>query len=155
MTAVSLSRGGRAIALAGVVLPLALIGFSKFAAFEVEALQPLVGGTPWLAWMYSAFGVVGATRVLGVVEMATALMLIASPWAPRAGVAGGALAALTFLVTCSTMFAFPVWERNAVGPMPALAGPGQFLIKDVALLGISIVVFGESLAQVRQRRRHA
>jgi uncharacterized membrane protein YkgB len=126
--------------------------FSKFAAFEVEALKPLIGGTPWLAWMYSAFGEVGATRLLGVVEVATALMLMASLWAPRAGVIGGALAALTFLVTCSTMLALPVWERSAVGPFPVLAGPGQFLIKDVALLGVALVVCGESLARAQHRK---
>jgi uncharacterized membrane protein YkgB len=34
-----------------------------------------------------------------------------------------------------------------LGGFPALSGAGQFLIKDVALLGISLVVMGESLAK--------
>jgi uncharacterized membrane protein YkgB len=41
------TQTGRGIALMGVVLPLLLIGFSKFAAFEVEALKPLVSGPGW------------------------------------------------------------------------------------------------------------
>ena len=143
----SIRRAGRAVALAGVVLPLLLIGGLKFTRFEVEALKPLIGGTPWLAWLYPVFGEAGASYLLGVVEIATALLLLTSPWSPRAGVVGGALGGLTFLVTTSLLFALPIWEP-AAGGFPALSGAGQFLIKDVALLGISLVVLGESLARV-------
>ena len=137
---------GRVIALVGVVLPLLLIGLLKFTQFEVEALKPPISGTPWLAWMYSVFGEAGASYVLGVVEITTALLLIASPWSSRAGVVGGALGGLTFLVTSSLLFALPVWE-GSLGGFPALNGAGQFLIKDVALLGISLVVMGDSLTR--------
>ncbi len=142
----SIRRTGRVLALVGVVLPLLLIGGLKFTEIEVEALKPLIGGTPWLAWMYPVLGEAGASYLLGVVELATALLLIASPWSPRAGVAGGALGGLTFLVTTSLLFALPVWEAS-LGGFPALGAAGQFLIKDVALLGISLVVMGESLAK--------
>jgi len=142
----SIHRAGRILALVGVVLPLALIGGLKFTQFEVEALKPMIGGTPWLAWMYSVFGESGASYFLGVVEITTAVLLLAAPWLPRAGVVGGALAALTFLVTTSLLFAFPIWEP-AAGGFPALSAAGQFLLKDVALLGISLVVLGESLAR--------
>jgi reactive chlorine resistance protein C len=142
----SVQRVGRVVALVGVVLPLLLIGGLKFTQLEVEALKPLIGGTPWLAWMYSVFGEAGTSYVLGVVEITAALLLIASPWLLRAGVVGGALGGLTFLVTSSLLFALPVWEES-LGGFPALSGAGQFLIKDVALLGISLVVMGESLAK--------
>ena len=45
----AIRRAGRGLALAGVVLPLLLIGGLKFTQFEVEALKPVIGGTPWLA----------------------------------------------------------------------------------------------------------
>lgn len=141
-----LRRIGRGIALAGVVMPLFLIGILKFTAIEVEALKPLINGTPWLAWLYPAFGETGASRLLGVVEIATALLFIASPWSARAAIAAGALGALTFAVTVSTMLALPIWEA-ASGGFPWLNGLGSFLIKDVALLGISLVVLGEGLAR--------
>ena len=143
----SIRRAGRVAALVGAVLPLLLIGGLKFTRLEVEALRPLIGGTPWLAWLYPAFGEAGASYLLGVVEIATALLLVASPWSPRAGVVGGALGGLTFLVTTSLLFALPVWEAS-LGGFPALGAAGQFLIKDVALLGISLVVLGESLARL-------
>jgi uncharacterized membrane protein YkgB len=143
----SIRRMGRVVALIGLVLPLLLIGGLKFTQFEIEGLKPMIGGTPWLAWMYPVFGEAGASYLLGVVEIVTALLLIASPWLPRAGVAGGALGGLTFLVTVSLFLALPVWEPS-LGGFPALGAAGQFLIKDVALLGISLVVLGESLARV-------
>lgn len=137
---------GRTIALAGVVLPLFLIGILKFTQIEIDALKPLIGGTPWLAWLYPAFGEAGASYLLGVVELVTAALFVASPWSARAGIAAGALGTLTFAVTVSTMLALPIWEQ-ASGGFPWLDATGSFLIKDVALLGVSLVVLGEGLAR--------
>jgi reactive chlorine resistance protein C len=150
-TASMIRRVGRILALAGVVLPLLLIGGLKFTQFEIEALKPMVGGAPWLAWMYTAFGEAGTSYLFGVVEITTALLLIASTRFPRAGVIGGALATLIFFTTTSLLFAIPVWEP-AAGGFPALGGAGQFLLKDVALLGISLVVLGESTARTSSRQ---
>ncbi len=63
---------------------------------------------------------------------------------------GGALGGLIFLVTTSLLVALPVWEPS-LGGFPALGAAGQFLIKDVALLGISLTVLGESLARMPGR----
>jgi uncharacterized membrane protein YkgB len=139
-------RAGRFVALAGVVLPLLFIGGLKFTQFEVEALKPLIGGAPWLSWMYAVFGEARTSYLLGVVEMTTALLLIVAPRFPRAGIVGGTIASLTFLTTTSLLFAVPIWEP-AAGGFPALNGAGAFLIKDVALLGVSLAVLGESLAR--------
>lgn len=135
---------GRGIAFAGVVLPLVLIGALKFTAIEVEALKPLISNTPWLSFLYGLFGEVGASYVLGVVELTTAALLVASLWSPRAAIAGGVLAAGTFVVTVSTMFALPIWEAGS-GGAPWLNALGSFLVKDVALLGVSLVVMAEGL----------
>lgn len=142
---------GRSLALAGVILPLFLIGILKFTQIEIDALKPLIGGTPWLAWLYPVFGEAGASYLLGTVELLTVVLFAASPWSARAGVAAGALGSLTFAVTVSTMFALPIWEES-LGGFPWLNATGQFLIKDVALLGVSIIVLGEGLARLKQRR---
>jgi uncharacterized membrane protein YkgB len=71
---------------------------------------------------------------------------------PRAGVIGGALGGSIFCVTLSLLAALPIWEAGPWG-LPALNGAGQFLIKDVALLGISLVVLGESLGRKRLNSR--
>ncbi len=141
-------RAGRSLALTGAVLPLLLIGGLKFTQVEIEALKPLIGGTPWLAWLYQVFGEAGASYFLGIVEITAAALLVASPWSPRAAVCGGAMAALTFLVTSSLLVALPIWEAKA-GGFPALNILGQFLLKDVALLGIALVIAGEGFVRLR------
>jgi reactive chlorine resistance protein C len=142
---------GRALALAGVVLPLFLIGILKFTQIEIDALKPLISGTPWLSWLHPVFGEAGASYLLGTVELFTVVLFVASPWSARAGVAAGALGTMIFAVTVSTMFALPIWEES-LGGFPWLNALGQFLIKDVALLGVSIIVFSEGLARLTQSR---
>jgi reactive chlorine resistance protein C len=62
------------------------------------------------------------------------------------------LATLMFLTIISFLFSTPGWEPS-LGGFPALAVvPGQFLLKDLVLLGASIWSFGESLASVRASR---
>lgn len=137
-----LERLGENVALIGVMAPLVLIGALKFTSVEIEALKPLISSTPWLAWLHSALGEAGASYLIGIVELAAAVLLLAAPWFARAGLAGAALAALTFFVTCTLFFApLPVWDER-IGGFPALGPLGQFLIKDLALLGIAIVIAG-------------
>jgi uncharacterized membrane protein YkgB len=148
----ALERAGRIVALAGAVLPLLLIGGVKFTPVEIAALRPLIGGTPWLSWLYPLLGENGASYALGIVELAAGFLLLTAPWSARAGLIGGVLATVTFFVTSTLLFApLPVWD-DRIGGFPALGPLGQFLIKDIALLGISLVVAGECLAQIRRRR---
>lgn len=148
----ALQRAGRMLALAGAVLPLLLIGGLKFTSVEAEALRPLISATPWLSWLYPLLGENGASYALGILELAAAFLLLTASWSALAGLIGGVIAAVTFFVTSTLIFApLPVWDdRN--GGFPALGPLGQFLIKDIALLGISLVVAGECLARVQRRR---
>ncbi|MCZ8254899.1 MAG: DUF417 family protein [Polaromonas sp.] len=139
---------GKVVALLGVVLPLLLIGALKFTPYEIDALKPLISGTPWLSWLYPVFGFSGASYLLGVTELVTAALFLASPWSTRAAVLGGALGSLIFAVTVSTMFAMPIWLTDQ-GGFPWLNPVGQFLIKDVALLGVSLLVLAEGLSRGR------
>lgn len=139
---------GRNLALAGIILPLLFIGGLKFTAPEIEGIKALLGATPWLAWLLSLFGDAGASYFLGIVEIAAALLLIASLRSARAGLLGGLLATLTFFVTSSLLLLPMAWDQQ-LGGFPALAPAGQFLIKDVTLLGVAIFVVGDSLARIR------
>jgi uncharacterized membrane protein YkgB len=143
-------RVGDGLALAGVVAPLLMIGGLKFTPVEIEALKPLISGTPWLAWLYSLFGEAGASYALGIFEIVAALLLLAAPWSARVALVGGALATVTFFVTCTLFFApVPVWD-DRIGGFPALGPLGQFLIKDIALLGISLAITGRCLARIQR-----
>jgi uncharacterized membrane protein YkgB len=150
MEASQVRKIGGGVALTGAILPLLLIGGLKFTTPEIEALKPLISGTPWLAWLYPAFGESGASYLLGVVEILAAVLLAVSPWFPRPGLVGAALAAVTFFVTSTLMIVLPVWDES-LGGFPALNPGGQFLIKDIALLGIALFVAGDCLARMRDK----
>ena len=136
---------GRELARYGLVVVVGWIGLMKFTAYEAEGIRLYVTNSPLMSWVYGFMSVRGFSAVLGVVEVAIALLIAARPFWPRASALGSALAVGMFLTTLSFLVTTPgVWEPSA-GGFPALSGkPGQFLIKDLALLGISLWSFGEA-----------
>ena len=136
---------GRELARYGLVVVVGWIGLMKFTAYEAEGIRLYVTNSPLLSWVYGPMSVRDFSAVLGVVEVAIALLIAARPFSPRASALGSALAIGMFLTTLSFLVTTPgVWEPSA-GGFPALSGkPGQFLIKDLALLGISLWSLGES-----------
>jgi uncharacterized membrane protein YkgB len=121
------------------------IGLIKFTAYEAEGIRLYVTNSPLMSWVYGFMSVRGFSALLGVIEVVTAVLIAARPFAPRASLVGSLLAVGMFLTTLSFLFTTPgVWEASA-GGFPALSGkPGQFLIKDLALLGISLWSLGDS-----------
>jgi uncharacterized membrane protein YkgB len=146
---------GRGLARYGLVVVVAWIGLMKFTAYEAEGIRPFVANSPLLSWVYGPLSVQGFSAVLGVVEVAIALLIAARPLAPWACAVGSALAVGMFLTTLSFLVTTPgVWEPS-LGGFPVLSAlPGQFLVKDLALLGISLWSLGEAWkASDRQRAR--
>jgi uncharacterized membrane protein YkgB len=136
---------GRALARYGLVVVVGWIGFMKFTAYEAEGISRYVANSPLMSWVYGFMSHRGFSALLGVVEVAIALLIAARPFSPRAAALGSALAVGMFLTTLSFLITTPgVWAADA-GGFPALSGaPGQFLIKDLALLGIALWSLGEA-----------
>jgi reactive chlorine resistance protein C len=136
---------GRELARYGLVVVVGWIGLMKFTAYEAEGIRLYVTNSPLMSWVYGLLSVRSFSAMLGVVEVATAVLIAARPFSPRASALGSAVAAGMFLTTLSFLITTPgVWEPTA-GGFPALSGkPGQFLIKDLALLGISVWSLGEA-----------
>jgi reactive chlorine resistance protein C len=143
---------GRALARYGLAVVVGWIGLLKFTAYEAEGIRPFVANSPLMSWVYGPMSVRGFAAVLGVVEVAIALLIAARPLWPRASSLGSALAVGMFLTTLSFLVTTPgVWEPSA-GGFPALSAfPGQALIKDLALLGISLWTLGEAWKAGDQR----
>jgi reactive chlorine resistance protein C len=148
---------GSGLARYGLAVVVAWIGLMKFTAYEAEGIRPFVANSPLLSWVYGPLSVRGFSTVLGVVEVAVALLIAARPLLPRVSAFGSALAVGMFLTTLSFLVTTPgVWEPS-LGGFPVFAhvagraGPGHFLIKDVALLGISLWTFGEAWKAGEQR----
>ena len=143
---------GRELARYGLVVVVAWIGLMKFTAYEAEGIRPFVANSPLMSWVYGLMSVRGFSAALGVVEVAIAILIATRPLSARASALGSALAVGMFLTTLSFLVTTPdVWEPSA-GGFPALSAlPGQFLIKDLALLGISLWTLGEAWRVNEQR----
>lgn len=134
----------------GLVLILLWIGGMKFTAYEAEGIRPFVENSPFLARTYPVFGVRGLSSILGVTEILVGLLIASRPWLPRVSAIGSLLAVGMFMSTLSFLATTPGAWVDELGGFPALSVTGQFLIKDVALLGIAIWSFGEAVRAARR-----
>src|ERR1700739_3114147 len=154
----ALANKGMAIAVLGsrvlrygLVLVVGWIGLMKFTGYEANGIQPLVAHSPLMGWLYHFLSVRQFSDGLGVVEVTIALLIALRPWSPKASAVGSVLAVVMFLTTLSFLFSTPGWEPS-LGGFPALSAmPGQFLLKDLVLLGVAILTAGEALGAVPPR----
>jgi len=132
----------------GLVLVLLWIGGMKFTAYEAEGISGFVSNSPLMSWDYQLFSKTQFSALLGAVELLTAGLIAARPFSARLSAVGSTLAVGMFLTTLSFLFTTPgVIEASLV--FPALSAvPGQFLIKDVVLLGAAVWTAGEALRSV-------
>ncbi|NJR38068.1 MAG: DUF417 family protein [Leptolyngbyaceae cyanobacterium CSU_1_4] len=139
----------------GLVLILLWIGLMKFTSYEANAIKPLVENSPFMSWMYSIMSVQGVSNLIGVIEVTTAILMALRPWSAIASTIGSAIAVMTFLSTLTFLFSTPGWEPT-LGGFPALSvAPGQFLLKDLVLLGGAVWSLGESLKGWNRRYQKA
>ena len=131
-------RISAALARYGLVIVIAWIGALKFTDFEAQGIAPLVSSSPFMGWVYDIFSVGTFSAMLGVLELGAALLIAVKPWWPTVSMAGSVIAIGLFTATLSFLFTAPgVFEASA-GGFPVLSSTGQFLIKDVALLGVAV-----------------
>ena len=129
----------------GLVVVLLLIGVLKFTQREAAGIQPLVAHSPLMSWMYGLLSVQGVSNVIGAIEIAIAFLIALRPLSPKASFIGSLGAIVTFLLTVSFLFSTPGVAQLNYG-LPMLGEAGQFLIKDIVLLGASFWTAAESLA---------
>jgi len=141
-----LEAAGQMVLRYGLVLVVAWIGAMKFTAYEAAGIQPLVANSPLMGWMYRFLSVQAFSNLLGMVEIAVAVMIAVRPLSARVAAVGSAMAVMMFLTTLSFLFSTPGWEPS-LGGFPALSVvPGQFLLKDVVLLGAAVWSLGEAMS---------
>ena len=127
-----------------LVLLLLLFGALKWGEAEARAIQPWVSYSPVLSWLYPAFGLRGAARLIGSAEIALALLIALRRWSPLACLIGSVGAVLTFLTTLSFLVT-----------TPGIAPPeSTFLLKDALLLAVAVASAREA-ARSRPRPQNA
>ena len=146
-----LATAGRLLVRYGLVAVIAWIGALKYTSYEAAAIQPLIAHSPIFSWIYGVVSVRAFAAVLGTVEIIAALLIAIRPLSPRISAVGSAMAVLLFASTLSFLFTTP--GATAAGGFPVLSVlPGQFLLKDLVLIGVSLWTLGDSLAAASARR---
>ncbi len=129
----------------GLALVLIWIGFLKFTPYEAEGIKGLVSNSPFFSWTYSAFGVRGFARILGVIEIVLGILICIKSFSPKVSFWGSLGAIIMFLLTLTFLFSTTgIVQMGFSFPFISVL-PGQFLLKDIVLLGASVWTAGEAL----------
>lgn len=127
----------------GLALNLLAIGRLKFEDYEVENIRPLITSSPMFSGLIAKLGERKLARLIGAAEIVIGALIAAKPIAPRASVLGSLAGVGMFATTLSFLATTPeAWQEKHGEPKLSLAG--QFLVKDVVLLGASLVMAAES-----------
>ncbi|MER5687992.1 DUF417 family protein [Streptomyces sp. NPDC002205] len=144
----NLQTAGLSTTRYGLALNLLWIGRLKFEDYEVENIRPLVTSSPLFSRLVTKFGEHKLARLIGVTEIAMGSLIAAKPFAPRASALGSLAAVGMFATTLSFLATTPeAWEERRGEPKLSIAG--QFLVKDIVLLGASLLTAAESLQAIQ------
>lgn len=132
------AKGAREIMLGGIILVLAWIGAMKFTGPEAEGVWPLLTSSPLFDWWITDFGKQMASNIIGIIELATVVLLTGYWWNRRAYEFGLLLAGGTFVITLSFLVTFSAsWSPG----FPYLSSTGHFLLKDALLLAAVFILY--------------
>ena len=122
-----------------LIVVFAWFGGMKFTQYEANGIAPFIANSPFMSWLHSLFGIQGASYVIGVVELSTAICLGLGFAIGFFSFLGAAMSSLTYLTTLTFFLTTPGVSEQSAGGFPAIsAAPGQFLLKDAVLLAASL-----------------
>lgn len=128
----------------GLMINLLEIGRLKFEDYEVENIRPLVTSSYPFSWLIARLGEKKVAKLIGITEIVLGSLIGAKPVAPRASALGSLAAVGMFATTLSFLATTPeAWQETRGEPKLSLAG--QFLVKDVVLLGASLLTAADAL----------
>ncbi len=104
-----------------------------------------MANSPLMSWAYSVFTVRNFAALLGIIEITLGILIATRPFAPKVSAIGSIGAIFMFLITLTFIITTPgVWQPGYGFPFPSPM-PGQFLVKDIMLLGAAVWTAGEAL----------
>ncbi len=136
----------------GLALVLIWIGFLKFTPYEAEGIKGLVSNSPIFFWAYPAFGVRGFADILGVIEIILGILICMKSVSPKVSFWGSIGAIIMFILTLTFLFSTPGIIQMGYSFPFISPQPGQFLLKDIVLLGAAVWTAGDSLLAIRSLR---
>jgi reactive chlorine resistance protein C len=121
----------------GMAVMLLWAGAYKMTAPGAEGIIPLVSNSPLISWQFKLFGPYTGSDLIGLTEIAAALLIIGGYLKPKAGIVGGMIATAMFFTT-STMLITTPGTTVSVHGIRYMTFLGLFLYKDVISLGVSL-----------------
>src|SRR5215469_1698262 len=94
---------------ASMVVIFLFFGYQKWFDYEAQALIPFISHGPLIFWMYSFFGLKGATWFLGVAEWFFGTLLFAGFWNKKLGILGALGSCVAFLLKDLVLLAASVY----------------------------------------------
>jgi uncharacterized membrane protein YkgB len=116
---------GGTLARYGLVVVPAWFGLLKFMAYEAQGIEPLVSDSPLMSWLYGVFSVTTFSSLLGVFELAAAVLIAVKPWWPWVSALGSLLAIVLFTGTISFLFTTPGVTEATAGEVPRPVDHGR------------------------------
>jgi uncharacterized membrane protein YkgB len=134
------TKTGYTIGVASTALILLWIGIFKFTPTEAAAIMPLVQHSFLMSWMYKIGSTQQVSNFIGLFEIITGILLIASFWSKKLGLTGGYLTVIIFLTTLSFLATTPgIWKV-----VDGVLTTEFFVLKDLAFLAIGFMVIGKN-----------
>jgi len=133
---------------ASMVIIYFFFGYQKWFPYEAETLIPFIKNGPLTSWMYTVFGLQGASWFLGASEWLFGALLFLGFWNKRLGILGAAGSCVTFIMTLTIMPFMPGSWNAAAGGFPAIQGNEAFLLKDLVLFAASLYLLKQDVERV-------
>src|SRR5882724_5224286 len=112
----------------GMIVMLLWAGSYKMTAPGAEGIVPLVSNSPLISWHFKLFGPYIGSDLIGITEVAAALLFITGYFRPKAGVIGGLITIVMFFIT-STMVITTPGATTSVHGIRYMSFLGLFLFK--------------------------
>jgi uncharacterized membrane protein YkgB len=149
MTALGLMRNDLDYHLlrSAMVIIFLFFGYTKWHPYGAQQMIPFISNSPFIFWLYPAFGLRGGARFLGASEWTICALLYAGFWDKRFGILGALGSTITFITTVTIIPFIPNGWDPAAG-FPAMAGLVPFLMKDLVLLAVSMYLLKQDVTRM-------
>ncbi|WMT78971.1 YkgB family protein [Bradyrhizobium sp. Ash2021] len=132
----------------------AFFGYTKWHEYAAQLMIPFISNSPFISWLYPAFGLRGGARFLGASEWIILALLYAGFWDKRFGLLGAIGSTIVFVTTLTIIPFMPNGWDPAAG-FPAMAGLVPFLMKDLVLLAVSMYLLKQDVMRMSLSSRDA
>lgn len=136
----NVKKAGYNLGVIATIIVLFWIGALKFTLAEALAIKGYVSNSFLTSWLYSFNSDQGVSNIIGIYEIITGILLIASFWNSRIALIAGCLTAIIFLTTLSFLVTTPgIWKLSEGVPVTDF-----FVIKDLAFLAVALQLVGKN-----------